>query len=953
MKKTLSIYITLAVVLINSWAHAQCYNNINTTSTDWRDYPATSDNDWNWTEPGNAHEVYLDDDLNDPSIHIELPFFCSNPPGSGTCAGTHNVAHHQFHGSIPEHHDIHPEDGWELLIKDFGSPNPDGKAAGGKRVKNPFFILYNKFTGRMKIYIVLMGQVDSWQGAFVRIGFDNADLGTLKSGTNQASRALFSPSTGVQKTALEFNPVTEYKQLNQVNYYQRATDYQWMLCELATSYDPCACQNHANHLEDISQLAVQAVKLSKLDIEAQIDGKSTTSGIGTSGTISFNDLTDATTSVAKAHVDWRDINNTMWQVIDYGNEALYKRLVAQLMKKDNQTWEDLDLSGMDRTAIKKLISDPEEFKALLGADSELNAANGVASVLPYVGAAIALIDVFVDGGKSKESSQVVAGPMTHDVNLSLSGGLTEESVLQNVSFFNPGSDMPNATSPNLVPHYNNILGVFNVLELPELEYGTIKPQLIIPREKLNKDSCMAYFADSSCLGGAERINLRQYKALSNIKYVLNPASEMEVVSIDAAIILEYNGSEELFMTNPKQIGTRTSLPFHDMMTISNVSLADFCNSPLSPENCNPNLSGLERRIQSVENSGNLKLEYVSAGYPSEANSFIRFRTNYVPISCFENLNFALLHSGNHGKVYVKMYVKLKHKTNLEREPVTMIATYDWTEKVKAATENNNVNGKYRALVLHRALNNPSAVRTWCSKALEDEVRSYNIFDYHKDISITKLPFGNIQHYYPDKYVYRGESDLEVKGRLLIPAGAILNSNTKIRAGGLIRIESDVVFAGDNISIKSAVGVENIGNIDIPASCETGVGLLSELMYGCSNYDYASLHNTSEEISTFCNKAQYLDRVYGTNNWTGWPIGDKIMQVSVYPNPNDGEFYVDFEEASNTQIKVTDVNGKVVFSMNNVNNTTVKIDIRELQSGIYFVEVRNDNGVFGRDKVIIN
>jgi len=44
-----------------------------------------------------------------------------------------------------------------LLLKNFGTANPTGQSTGGKRVGNPYYILYNKHTGKMKVFMALMG----------------------------------------------------------------------------------------------------------------------------------------------------------------------------------------------------------------------------------------------------------------------------------------------------------------------------------------------------------------------------------------------------------------------------------------------------------------------------------------------------------------------------------------------------------------------------------------------------------------------------------------------------------------------------------------------------------------------------------------------------------------------------------------------------------------------------
>ena len=47
---------------------AQCANTINTQSTDWRNYPTTSNNDWDWTQAGSTYPAYLDNNLSNPSM---------------------------------------------------------------------------------------------------------------------------------------------------------------------------------------------------------------------------------------------------------------------------------------------------------------------------------------------------------------------------------------------------------------------------------------------------------------------------------------------------------------------------------------------------------------------------------------------------------------------------------------------------------------------------------------------------------------------------------------------------------------------------------------------------------------------------------------------------------------------------------------------------------------------
>jgi hypothetical protein len=117
--KILITTIITALFCTGFWnsASAQCSETINTTSTDWRDYPGTSINNWDWTQSGSIHPIYLLANESSPSAYIELPYFCSKPVGTGTCYQNHNTKEYEFKGAGKEHQDIHPEDGWELHSK--------------------------------------------------------------------------------------------------------------------------------------------------------------------------------------------------------------------------------------------------------------------------------------------------------------------------------------------------------------------------------------------------------------------------------------------------------------------------------------------------------------------------------------------------------------------------------------------------------------------------------------------------------------------------------------------------------------------------------------------------------------------------------------------------------------------------------------------------------------------
>ncbi len=69
---------------------------------------------------------------------------------------------------------------------------------------------------------------------------------------------------------------------------------------------------------------------------------------------------------------------------------------------------------------------------------------------------------------------------------------------------------------------------------------------------------------------------------------------------------------------------------------------------------------------------------------------------------------------------------------------------------------------------------------------------------------------------------------------------------------------------------------------------------------------------------------------------------KDILLEVYPNPTTGIVNIDIntEDMENAELKVIDIVGKVIYSVDNVSNT-MNIDLSDNPSGIYFIQIKND------------
>ena len=79
---------------------------------------------------------------------------------------------------------------------------------------------------------------------------------------------------------------------------------------------------------------------------------------------------------------------------------------------------------------------------------------------------------------------------------------------------------------------------------------------------------------------------------------------------------------------------------------------------------------------------------------------------------------------------------------------------------------------------------------------------------------------------------------------------------------------------------------------------------------------------------------------GTNDITN--ITDRRAKLAISPNPSSGDFVITAPDKIN-KIVVTDINGRIMSTINNVSDGTFIFDGRSLPQGIYIVKAQGVNG----------
>lgn len=461
MKKTLALVALLAAVFS---ARGQC--PINTVSTDYNNYDNSADPsgalkfDWEAT----SWTAYKPDPSSGaPTAYtLNSPFFdlTSNP----------NIAV----VSDPVDKDYRPEDGWEFVIKNFGT------TASGQN--NPYFILYNRYSGILRCFVNITNSGDPQTGATLSLKFNGVRHSAALNQLGSVTRALDAFESGkVQRTPNVF--------INSgVN-----SGFFWLFADFPVMYDPCSCSY-------ASSLVLQAELIENVSVTLHAAGTTRTVVTNSSGQAQVNNgsffsrlndfLKDGTTLFKDANTGFKngtEMRDNAIQFVDNNSGLLgtnttntFKTIVGRLLFEAPKV--NLWVAG-----ATTLISLVKKWKTGQTADQQLS------------------------------STQVTESQSSIDIT----GSITGVYNFGTYDFALPGSDQ-SATPAYKKPAYNNDLGVFNLIETPKAEFVEYTPEPWITLE--------------------EGAWLRHVKIKSPLKYTVNPAANVVIKNIEACLVYDVDAA---------------------------------------------------------------------------------------------------------------------------------------------------------------------------------------------------------------------------------------------------------------------------------------------------------------------------------------------------------------------------------------------------------------------------
>lgn len=415
--------------------------------------------------------------------------------------------------------DMRPEDGWEILKYDFGG-NLSAEGISTNRVIVPYLVLYNRFLGKLRVFVA--------RGS---IGYETnySDISVALTGSNKSS-VLDLHHGHLRALDMPFSPGELIGGARVLN-----TPGKWSYADFPMIYDPCTCEYKENSL----LITVNNVSVSTINLAGTIYGTlvsnngSSVSARPESDALSWNNLTKYGTNYVKSY-------NAASKFIEDGKKIIEN---IQGIGEENATAKKEALNRLGRA-----LNEPEGFMQIF---------RGGLQAVPYATFILSMHDMFAAGGTSAGPQKVTVMPMTLNASIKLTGEIKRKTIYTDITLATPGSITATTLNKNY-PYYNEILGVFNLLETPK-----VSRELTYRSPAGNPDWEIDFYGF-------------KYKLASPVKYVINPASGLEVQDVQAALVLRgksittshtFDNIISTDMATTKHVNLLTEAPQASLQTI--------------------------------------------------------------------------------------------------------------------------------------------------------------------------------------------------------------------------------------------------------------------------------------------------------------------------------------------------------------------------------------------------
>jgi Secretion system C-terminal sorting domain len=400
---------------------------------------------------------------------------------------------------IADNYDYTKDKGWELLQRKFGCLSDIG---------NPYFVLYNRYTGMMRVFVYLPTNTSNYSQLLMTI----KSVYDIRPATASAANDIMqAPDKYFNNLAGPSNDEV------MVSLNESVGSNQWAVSEFYMMLD----NNIAASIYNNASLEVTVYGVTTSTLEAVIDGTSCPSTTSTcngvavkdgvfktknasagGSTFNFTANAEKLLKLSKSFTDFLDgLNKTSKKTAD----ALYSDTTVDA-KSILQKFGKFALFVYNNT--KDSANFTKVIKGLGGITGQAG------QVFKFAGAVIGFLQ-----GSDKSAS----APAFTNYNLKLNGSITAQVVVQKFVMKIPATSSP-ASNANNATYYNCPMGVFNLKNTPLLDTLSYNRRALTP-------------ASYNPRGGVPKtIKYTAYKLHDDVQVMVNAGAGMSVVTVEGALL---------------------------------------------------------------------------------------------------------------------------------------------------------------------------------------------------------------------------------------------------------------------------------------------------------------------------------------------------------------------------------------------------------------------------------
>lgn len=394
---------------------------------------------------------------------------------------------------IADNGDYKKEKGWELLQRKFGCYSD---------VSNPYFILYNKYTGMMRVYVYMLG------GSYSQL------LMTIKSVYNHRPATISAANQIMQAPDKYFNQEVEPSNDEiMISLNEAVGTNQWAVAEYYMMLD----DRIAEGVYGNGSLEITLYGVTNSSLEAVIEGSScnppncaepimngafkTKNATVGGGSFNFTGLGEKLLTFSKSFSDFTTaVHNNAKKMANH----LYPDTT-------NPPKNLLEKYGRVARVIELFTTDSANFSEVVTAVTKISSTIG--QVLKFAGT---IIGFFRGGEKS------TAMPAYTIYNFTVKGSISAQVVVQSFVMKIPGTSTP-PTNANNATYYNCPPGIFNLKNTPKFDTLAYDRRGLMPNGYGPKNVI-------------KTIKYAAYRLHDNVEVMVNAGAGLSVLSVEGSLM---------------------------------------------------------------------------------------------------------------------------------------------------------------------------------------------------------------------------------------------------------------------------------------------------------------------------------------------------------------------------------------------------------------------------------